>query len=66
MKKPGIPDTQALPQDVARVVDPMRENLEIILGRRGTKLPQLGPTAALADVINAYEAMRKLMQDESV
>ncbi len=66
MKKPGIPDTQALDPQIARVVNPMRENMEIIMGRRGTKLPQLGPAAGMADIINAYEALRKLLQDESV
>ena len=64
MKKPGIPDMQGLPTETARVVGPIRENLEFLLGRRGLKLPVLGPTATLADVINQMERIRQLLQDD--
>lgn len=66
MKKPGIPDMTGVPQESARVLGPMKENMEIVMGRRGTKLPMLGPTATVADCVNQLERIRKLLQDETV
>ena len=53
--KPAIPSTQGLPSAVRAVVDPLKVNLEIIEGRRGTPIAMLpaNPTAAqLASKIN--------------
>ena len=65
MKKPGIPDMQGVPQETARVLGPIRENIEVLLGRRGPKLPVLGPTATVADCVNQLERLRKLLQDDT-
>ncbi len=53
MKKAGIPGTAYLPADMARVIEPIKQNLEIIMGAR-PGVPELDPlasTASLSDVI---------------
>lgn len=53
MKKPAIPPTSSLPLDIARVVEPMKQNVEIMTGARpgSTALSPLPTTATLAQVI---------------
>jgi hypothetical protein len=53
MKKPSIPSTSNLPSEVARVVEPLKANVELITGSRpgSTSLTSLATDATLADVI---------------
>jgi hypothetical protein len=53
MKKPAIPPTSTLPLDVARVLEPIKANVEIMSGARpgSTVITALPTTATLADVI---------------
>jgi hypothetical protein len=53
MKKPSIPSTSNLPPEVARVLEPLKANVELITGSRpgSTSLTSLATDATLADVI---------------
>lgn len=53
MKKPAIPGTGSLPPEVARILEPIKQNVEMINGARpgSTPLTALPSTASLADVI---------------
>ena len=53
MRKPAIPPTSMLPLDVARVVEPMKQNIELLTGSRpgSVSIDPLPPTATLADCI---------------
>ena len=55
MKKPAIPVTSNLPLDLARVIEPIKQNVELINGARpgSVELSPLDSTASLADVIVA-------------
>ena len=54
MKKAAIPGTARLPQDLARVIEPIKQNLEIITGARPgvTEIAPLASTASLSDVVS--------------
>jgi hypothetical protein len=53
MRKPAIPPTSTLAYDIARVVEPLKQNVEIITGSRpgAVSIDPLPTTATLADVI---------------
>lgn len=53
MIKPGIPSTNFLPIELSRVVEPIKQNVEIITGARPgvSEISALSSTATLADVI---------------
>ncbi|MEN6403628.1 MAG: hypothetical protein ABFD94_16925 [Armatimonadia bacterium] len=53
MKKPAIPGTGSLPVELARVIEPIKQNVEMINGARpgSDVLTPLPATASLADVI---------------
>lgn len=53
MKKPAIPPTSGLPLDVARVIEPLKQNVEMITGARpgAESIEPLAATATLAQVI---------------
>lgn len=53
MKKPAIPGTSSLSADVARVIEPIKQNVEMFNGVRpgSAALTVLPSTATLADVI---------------
>jgi len=53
MKKPAIPATGNLPPEIARVMEPIKANVEIMTGARpgSVSLTTLGSDATLADVI---------------
>lgn len=53
MKKNGIPGTSSLPPDLARIIEPIKQNLEVITGARPGvgELAKLPTTATLAQVI---------------
>ena len=54
MKKAAIPGTASLPQDLARVIEPIKQNIEIITGARPgvTEVQPLPSTASLSQVIS--------------
>jgi len=53
MRKPAIPVTSSLPLDIAQVVEPLKQNVELITGARpgSTAISPLATTATLDDVI---------------
>jgi hypothetical protein len=48
-KTPAIPPVQDVPEAIAVVLRPLRENVELLKGRLGTRILKLGPTATDAD-----------------
>lgn len=54
MRKPSIPPTSLLPLEIARVVEPMKQNIELVTGARpgAVSISPLPPTATLADCIS--------------
>jgi len=53
MKKPAIPGTGSLDPNLARIIEPIKQNIEMINGSRpgSTVINQLPTTASMADVI---------------
>jgi hypothetical protein len=53
MRKPAIPGTASLPLDMAQIIEPLKQNVELITGARpgSTELSPLATTATLAQVI---------------
>lgn len=53
MKKPSIPATGNLPPEIARVIDPIKTNVELMTGARpgSTSLQELDSAATLADAV---------------
>lgn len=54
MRKPAIPPTSGLALEIARVVEPMKQNIEMVTGARpgAVTISPLPATATLADCIN--------------
>lgn len=54
MRKPAIPPTSSLSIEIARVVEPMKQNIEMLTGARpgAVSISPLPETATLADCIN--------------
>lgn len=46
-----------MPVDMARVLGPIKENIEMITGVRGGELTQLEETASTAEIIQAINAI---------
>jgi hypothetical protein len=59
MKKPAIPPTSTLPLEIARVIEPIKANVEIMSGARpgSTALTALPSAASLSDVITQLNAI---------
>jgi hypothetical protein len=53
MRKPSIPATSTLPLDIARVVEPLKANVELITGARpgAVTIDPLPATATTAQII---------------
>lgn len=53
MRKPSIPATSTLPLDIARVVEPLKANVELITGARpgAVTINPLPTTATTAQII---------------
>lgn len=53
MRKPAIPGTGTLPLDIARVVEPLKANVELITGARpgAVSIDPLPATATTAQII---------------
>lgn len=54
MKKPAIPGTASLPQDLARIIEPIKANVEILTGARPgvNEIQPLPSSASLAQVVS--------------
>ena len=52
MRKPAIPAVAVQDHQVASLLRPIKENLEILTGQRGGPLTKLATDATLSDVIN--------------
>ena len=54
MRKPAIPGTASLPQNLAQVIEPLKANVELITGARpgAVSISPLPETATLADCVN--------------
>jgi hypothetical protein len=59
MRKPGIPGTGSLPAEISRVLEPIKQNVEMITGARpgSEALPTLATTATLEEVIAKVNAL---------
>lgn len=65
MKKPAIPTTSSLPVEMARLLEPMKQNIELITGARpGMDAVQpLDSTATTAQIITKInEILSRLNQ----
>lgn len=53
MRKPSIPPTSMLPLEISRVVEPLKQNVELITGARpgAVSIDPLSDNATLAQVI---------------
>jgi PKD repeat protein len=61
--KPAIPPTTDLPLAIIRILDPMKQNIEIITGRRGGKIEALADGATLEEVVTKVNLIvARLMQ----
>jgi hypothetical protein len=54
MRKPAIPGTGSLQQDMAQFIEPLKANVELITGARpgAVSISPLASTATLEDCIN--------------
>lgn len=51
--KPAIPALDGVTDHgIRKVLAPLKECLEHLLGRRGTKIAKLGPTPTTGDIVN--------------
>lgn len=53
MKKPAIPGTGSLPVELSRIIEPIKQNVELMTGARpgSAELAPLPANASLADVV---------------
>lgn len=63
-KTPSIPATVGIAEPIAKVLEPIKENIEFANGTRATKLGKLGLTSTLSDVINKVNDIIDRMQGE--
>ncbi len=62
-QKPGLPDTPlGFTPKQREFIDALRVNLEVIMGRRGTKIAPLSSNAQLSDVINTVNQLLTTLQ----
>lgn len=57
MKKPGLPDTRS-----QEFLNAVKENIEIVTGRRGGKVAQLSKTATTAQIIEKLNELIARLQ----
>ncbi len=63
MKKPAIPDIPPGDAAMRRVLYALKENVEVVTGRRGGQVAPLASTATLADVISKLNELINRLQD---
>jgi hypothetical protein len=56
MRKPAIPTTSSLPVDLARLLEPMKQNIELITGAR----PGMDPVQPLATTATTAQIIAKI------
>lgn len=52
MRKPSIPAVNVQDKQIASLLRPIKENLEILTGLRGSSLTKLDSSATLSEVID--------------
>lgn len=57
-----IPSTAGIDQATRRVLDPLKENVEQLRGRRGAKIEALSTTATNAEIIAKINAIIDRLQ----
>lgn len=57
-----IPSTAGIDQATRRVLDPLKENVEQLRGRRGAKIEALSDTATTAEIIAKINAIIDRLQ----
>jgi hypothetical protein len=62
MRKPAIPAV-ALTNEHHAILNPMKENIEILTGQRGEKIRLLSEDATLPEVIARLNKVIKLLQN---
>lgn len=63
MKKPAIPDLQGIDYQLRNVLGPMKENIEILTGRRGTPIAQLSTSPTNAELAAKVNELLTLLQN---
>lgn len=52
LRKPGIPSIQSIPAEIAVVLRPMKENIELLTGARGGAIVQLQVNATTVQIVS--------------
>ena len=63
MKKPAIPDLQGLDNQLRNVLGPVKENIEIVTGRRGTPIARLPASPTNAEIATKINEILTLLQN---
>ena len=63
MSKPSIPSITNVAPDVMSVLKPVKENIEILTGRRGVKITELKDNASTSDIIKKINLIVKRLED---
>jgi hypothetical protein len=58
-----IPSTSGIDPLIRRVLDPIKENMETLKGRRGTKIQALPATASTTEIIDKINSIIAKLQD---
>lgn len=62
MGKPSIPDTSGVDYRVKSILDPLKENVETITGKRGGTITQIGPTPTTQELATKINQILTLLQ----
>lgn len=62
MKKPAIPDTQGVDAQLRKLLDPIKENLEVITARRGVPITLLPANPTSAQIATKVNQLLTLLQ----
>ena len=63
MSKPSIPGIRNVTPELMAVLKPLKENIEILSGRRGVKLTELNSNASTSDIIKKINLIVKRLED---
>lgn len=63
MMSAQIPSTAGIDPVVKRVLDATKENIELIKGRRGTKIASLSVSATNTEIVNKINEIIARLQD---
>lgn len=59
---PQIPSTAGIEPGLRRILDPMKENIEVLKGRRGTRIEPLADGATSAEIITKINEIIERLQ----